>query len=190
MKKIRAIGLAGVARSGKDSFYSIMNDFLPNIGVKTLKFSFAKALRLDVREFLFDKTGIDSFTEKNEEKEIIRDFLVAYGTKLMRRIDEDCWIKKLEKEVLQKITEGYIPVFTDVRYLNELKWVKNTLNGHIVHITRINNPPANDEEKQNDPLLLSNSDDKYTWYNFVGSEPDYEAVRNVRQLVSNIFDEQ
>ena len=92
--------------------------------------------------------------------------------------------------MLQKITEGYVPVFTDVRYLNELKWVQNTLNGHIVHITRINNPPANDEEKQNDPLLLSNSDDKYTWYNFVGSEPDYETIRNVRELVSNIFDEQ
>ena len=97
------------------------------------------------------------------EKELIRDFLVAYGTKLMRRIDENYWINKVEQKVRLPLLSDIdpasrIPIFTDVRYLNELKWIRETLSGTIVHITRTGTPPANTEERKNDPLLHVHAD--------------------------------
>jgi hypothetical protein len=183
MNKIKALGLCGLARCGKDSFFSIANAELSNMGYKAVKLSFAEALRSDLDEFLLKKTGISAFTEKGEEKEIIRDFLVAYGTKLMRRIDQDYWIKKLKQRAYILQSQGHIPVFTDVRYPNELDWVKNDLQGLIVHISRSNNVAPNDEEALNDPILSSNSDHKFWWSDFEDLQPSGQDVMAVKNAI-------
>jgi hypothetical protein len=186
MNKLNAIGLCGFARCGKDSFFSIANEYLSNIGYQPYRLSFADILKKDVNEFLYEKTGINAFTEDPKEKELIRDFLVAYGTKLMRRIDENYWISKVEEKMKQlppwDDTSIPLPIFTDVRYPNELEWIQKALSGTIIHITREGNSPANEEEKNNDPSLRACCDFLFKWNNFKNKkagELDRSKVKNI-----------
>ena len=187
MNKLNAIGLCGSARCGKDTFYSIANEYLSNQGYQPYRLSFADILKQDVNEFLYEKTGINAFTEEPKEKELIRDFLVAYGTKLMRRIDENYWISKVEDRIIPPSPVDALPVrlpiFTDVRYLNELKWIRETLSGTIIHITRTGTPPANQEERKNDPLLHVHSDLHLTWGDFKNKEPTAKDRGVVEQVI-------
>lgn len=187
MNKLNAIGLCGAARCGKDTFYSIAKEYLVNLGYQPYRLSFADILKQDVNEFLYEKTGINAFTEDPKEKELIRDFLVAYGTKLMRRIDENYWISKVEEKVRQLPPWGGVPIplpiFTDVRYLNELKWIRETLSGTIVHITRTGTPPANEEERKNDPILHTHSDLHLVWEDFKNKGPTAEDRGVVEQVI-------
>ena len=187
MIKLNAIGLCGAARCGKDTFYSIAREYLSNLGYQPYRLSFADILKQDVNEFLCEKTGINAFTEDPKEKELIRDFLVAYGTKLMRRIDENHWISKVEETIhfpsrLHALPTS-IPIFTDVRYLNELKWIRETLLGTIIHITRAGTLPANEEESKNDPVLQTHSDLHLVWEDFKNKEPTVEDRGVVEQVI-------
>jgi len=186
-RKLYALGLCGSARCGKDTFYSIAKEYLSNMGYQPYRLSFADILKQDVNEFLLEKTGINAFTEDPAEKELIRDFLVAYGTKLMRRIDENYWISKVEEKVRQLPPWGGVsiplPIFTDVRYLNELKWIRETLSGTIVHITRTGTPPINEEERKNDPILHAHSALHLEWGDFKNKNPSAEDHRLVEQMI-------
>ena len=186
MKNIKAIGLCGLARSGKDTFFSIIEQHFIEQKISCKKLSFAHALRKDVHEFLLNKTGIDSFTEVEEEKNIIRDFLVAYGTKLMRRIDETYWISKVKGEAEFLINSGCIPIFTDVRYPNELKWIKYGLGGSIIHIRREGIVPPNEEETVNDPLLQEMADLLFYWDNFKTGHASVLDIARVQQKLNKL----
>ena len=186
-RKLYALGLCGSARCGKDSFYFIAKKYLSNLGYHPYRVSFADVLKQDVNEFLLEKTGINAFTEDAEEKELIRDFLVAYGTKLMRRIDENYWISKVEEAIhfpsrLNTLPTS-IPIFTDVRYLNELKWIRETLSGTIIHITRAGTLPANTEERKNDPILHLHSDLHLEWKDFKNKKVGGDDRRAVEQVI-------
>jgi len=190
MNKIKALGICGLARCGKDTFYSIAKDTLSNMGYRPVRVTFAEALRMDVHDFLLSKTGIDAFTEVTEEKNIIRDFLVAYGSKLMRRINERCWIEKVEPYVKERIAQGELVVFTDVRYPNELSWIQNSLEGLALHISRVNNLPPNNEEAQNDPLLSAEANMKFRWDNFIDEQPSGQNIYEVKQTISHLMQQE
>ena len=177
MKKLQILGLCGVARCGKDSFYAVIDPYLRSRGYEPLRFSFADALKDDVYDFLQEKTGINSFTETTSEKDLIRDFLVSYGSHLMRKINPRYWIEKVESEVRVRMRAGALPVFTDVRYLNELEWIKDELGGNVIHITREGTGPANNEEALNDPPLHQKANLKFKWRNFEG-EPAANFLSN------------
>lgn len=187
MMNYKAIGLCGSARSGKDTFYSITNQYLANMSIHSERISFADALKTDVKDFLLDKVGIDSFTEVNEEKELIRDFLVAYGTKLIRKVNENHWINSIQKPAMNLIDSGKVPVITDVRYANELEWVQKELNGIVIYIDRVGNPPANEEEANNDPLLREGADLKFSWLDFHGGQATKEEKASVHTLLEVCF---
>ena len=89
--KIIAIG--GNARSGKDTLADNLVNILKDLDIKAQKVSFASALRHSVDDFLLKELGISAFTEKKEEKDIIRPFLVFWGTDIMRNQDQEVWIK-------------------------------------------------------------------------------------------------
>lgn len=166
---IKVIGLCGVAQSGKDTFCNGAINLFKKQGIEAKRVSFADALKRDVEPFLMEKIGISSFTNKIEEKTLIRDFLVAYGTKLMRRIDENIWIKKAQEIIEENISNNIVSIVTDIRYKNEISWVQNDLGGVVLHITRRmpesseNVPPANKEEKAHDPVLQDLADRHLHW---------------------------
>ena len=164
---IKVIGLCGVARSGKDTFCRHAINLFKQQNVECERVSFADALKLDVDDFLKDKVGISAFTEDTQEKSLIRDFLVAYGTNLMRKRDDSYWINKIKDKVQSNISNNVMSIITDIRYPNELDWVKKDLGGKCIHIRRVENGehirPANDEEARNDPILKLGANSGINW---------------------------
>jgi hypothetical protein len=174
LSKFKVIGLCGVARSGKDSFCKFSKEILQEEGITPMRFAFADALKWECDKFLWSHTRISAFTDDNEEKDIIRPLLVAWGTNIRRKLDEDCWIKKIEPEVKSCINNPQsLPVITDVRYPNEADWV-HKLGGAVIHISREGNGPANKEEEENDPILKSKSDHWVNWGTLGDETPLYK----------------
>ena len=66
------VGVAGYARTGKDTFGGILVEELGKIGLRAKKLSLAYELKSDLDCFLSDKFGISAFTEDTKEKNFIR----------------------------------------------------------------------------------------------------------------------
>ena len=182
--KCNIIGITGLARCGKDSFFNMASDILKNEGIKTKRFAFADCLKSDCNEILEKYTGISAFTEKTSEKEIIRPLLVTYGTHIRRKINPNCWIDKIDREVKSFSTNG-VSFITDVRFENEIDWVKN-IGGKSIHITREGISPPNEDEAKNDPILLEKSDIKLSWKNFEETN-DLIISKIVKEVIQSIL---
>lgn len=143
----RLIGVTGFARSGKDTFYERSKTLLEKSGKKACRFAFADALKNECDDFLKEHTGISAFTSEPKEKEMIRPFLVTYGTDIRRKLDQNCWIKKIQQEIINKLDEGYFVFVTDVRFKNEAEWIKMN-GGFVVNVNREGIGPANHHEHQ------------------------------------------
>jgi hypothetical protein len=160
-KKI--IAIAGNARSGKDTLGRYISEILNEHKISTSLNSFAKALKLEVDPLLKQTVGISAFTENSDEKKIIRDFLVFWGSDFRRKLDQDVWINELKKVHDDKS----VLIITDLRFENELKWVKDN-NGILLYISRVDENgvvigPANQYEETNNKILLESSDSSLTW---------------------------
>ena len=178
---MKIIGISGLARSGKDSFYSLAKDQMGK-NKKVSRLAFADELKEECNDFLTKNIGISPFTEASEEKKIIRPFLVTYGTHLRRKLNKRCWIDKVEDK-LKRITSDYVFI-TDVRYKNEIDWI-HELEGESVHIERKGNIPPNKEEEENDPLLKTASTHKVLWENF--SEENMDIMSShVKRILEKI----
>lgn len=160
------IGISGVARSGKDTLADFLEKKLKKQKYPVLKVSFASAVKTDLDPFLKEKLNVSAFTEKNSEKELIRPLLVCYATEVCRnKISKDFWIDKIKERVISSIDSNVIVVIPDVRYDNEVKWIKS-LGGYVIHVERSGNKPANFEEKVNDPIIKNIADYKIKWNDF------------------------
>jgi len=141
----KLIGISGFARSGKDTFYERSKLLLEKHGKKAVRVAFADALKEECDELLSKYTNLSAFTEKDSEKEIVRPLLVTYGTQIRRKLNENCWIEKIQPQVIEYLKSDYYVFVTDVRFKNEAKWIQ--LNrGILVNIARENIKPANHEE--------------------------------------------
>jgi len=141
----KLIGVSGFATSGKDTLFTEASSFLKSSKKKACRFAFADELKNECNDFLLDNIGISAFTKSPIEKEIIRPFLVTYGTDLRRRLDPLCWIKKISSKVSKKHSEGAFVFVTDVRFLNEAQWIIDS-GGFLVHVSRSGIGPANTDE--------------------------------------------
>lgn len=146
--KHNIIAIAGNARTGKDTLGNNFVKILGDQGIKAKTFSFANELKESVNRFLIDKTGISAFTEVEEEKVLIRPFLVCWGTDVMRKIDPNIWVDKLNDNLLS----DHINIITDLRFTNELDWVKQK-GGMSLLIKRDGIEPANDYEKDQNKAI-------------------------------------
>jgi hypothetical protein len=163
------IGVSGVARSGKDTLANNFVKIFKKIGIKAKRYALADELKREVRPFLKKKTGLNSFTQNDDEKKIIRPFLVAYGTHIRRALNEDCWIDSLSSY----LKKDEIAIISDVRYKNEADWIQK--NGFLIHISRLDKEnnrikPANAEEIENDPILQSKANVSFVWQTVDGNE--------------------
>jgi hypothetical protein len=199
-KNVRIIQLSSVATCGKDLFFSIAKKILKKNGYNAMRFAYADPVKRDLDPFLIEKTGISAFTTNPEEKKLIRPFIVAYSTTLMRKINPNIWIEKTGA-YLESLTSDIecfrvdtdILIGVDARFPNELHYVSN-LFGQTIHLkkytydiasNKIYTPPANDEEAYYDPLNYEMTDIKIEWED-IGKSP-IELIDN-EYLNKIVFD--
>lgn len=202
---MKIIGVSGFARSGKDLFTTVAQEILSEHNIKSVKYALAYELKNDLKDLIKDKTGIDVFTEKTEEKTIIRSLLVAYGD-VMRKISEGkYWTNKVETRIADTKTD--VVFITDIRYdvypEDECTWLQNKMGGKLIHITKykLSNVPSgrrfskdkiakiydsapNDHELFNNPKIMKRSDVTIEWQDY----SDYSEIKNhpvIKETVLN-----
>lgn len=159
---LKVFGISGVARCGKDTFADFLIKQYPRIFVKR---SMAYEVKKDLDPFLKEKLGISAFTENPAEKEIIRPMLITWGTDVMRKLDKNHWVKKINKKIIENSNLGLITIVPDIRFLNESDWVKRH-NGILVHIKQEGKNPVCELEKET--VTLEDETD------FVFNTPNYD----------------
>lgn len=157
----KIIGIAGNARSGKDTLGENFVKILADQGIKAKKYSFAHELKKSVDDFLIREIGISAFTEDEEEKKTIRPFLVFWGTDMMRKINNNIWVEKIESSLY----DNHVNIITDLRFDNELQWIKDN-KGLSVLIKRDGISPANEYEKVNNEKMERLVDSNFQMGNF------------------------
>jgi hypothetical protein len=160
---MKIIGISGAARSGKDTFADCLIEVLSSMNIASHKMSFANQLKIEVKDFLQKTIGIDSFTQDDEEKKIIRPFLVTWGTEVRRKQNPNIWIDHVESQ----LDENKVNIITDVRFGNEMDWLKDK-GGYSVFVSRyLENgaivEPANETESENNDILINRSDFQLSW---------------------------
>ena len=154
------ITISGVARSGKDSLASsIVSEIYQTHGIDTKVFKFADPLKRALKVALLEVgiDYIDPFTEDEETKKLLRPLMVEFG-KYCRALNKDVFVNATLKEI-EKVRDQavapFIPVISDLRYLNEIQrvrsWASNQFTTTIVyraHINRVGTFPANEEEER------------------------------------------
>lgn len=151
---VPVIGLAGPARSGKNTVASIIEDILEvpveqDAFANRLKVSAARSLGFDFESLSEYLDWADTFKEEgsivvevmdvNEEpymrpiKTITgREFLQFYGTEAHRELfGTDFWVEKLA----DSLHPDLVTVVTDVRFDNEAELIKR-LGGLMMRVTR------------------------------------------------------
>ena len=182
------IGLAGAARSGKDTFYKLFSNELKE-RILCERLAFADELKKDLRPLLLEKFNIDPLDASDTEKDLIRPLLVAYGTDLARNIDREYWVKKISKKIkVNKLRDPLywketIFVVTDVRYPNESDWIKSFKESIMIYIERDGILPANKEESQNCPILKRHSDHIVSWPTYNNGETN-ERINLVKSFIN------
>ena len=174
------IGVSGVAGAGKDTFFRIFQGLLKNR--KVIRFALADALKKECSKWTLPYYGIDALNCTREDKELIREFLVFHAKYMRDKTEGRHWIAQLHEELLPFVDSDDIAIVTDVRFgeygeNDEINWIKNKLNGILVHVSMYEAhsdsnegvlyrnfiPPANEEEFKNDPLLKENADYLVEW---------------------------
>jgi hypothetical protein len=169
--KYKNIALSGVAGCGKNTISEIIIKSLTRLGLDSKEFSIARNLKKELSVPSQKLYGIDSFNCTREEKDLIRPFLVAHGQIKRNMSQGRHWIDKLTTE----LDREKINIITDVRFnefeKDEVFWVKNEINGVLIHISRFYEknrervfiPPANSAERENDPKVKNDADFILNW---------------------------
>lgn len=187
------IGITGVARSGKDTFYSIFKKFLKEKNIESQRIALADELKKELSDFVEKKFKIDLNKCDGSDKELIRPLMVAYGKCRRVQTEGKYWTSLVDPKVKELKKDNILPIITDIRYIeykdDEYSWLKSH-NGILIHLSRKLDdgsfvPPANIEEKSNDNKLKAVADFSVCWDTCQDTNFLYELMqKNLR----NIYD--
>lgn len=185
------VGIAGVARSGKDSLALEIENLIRSYKGKTIyRTSLAQPLKEDCKDFIKDYLGLNVFTDNNEEKATFREFLVWYGKVKRQQTEGKYWTNLLDERVKQ--FQPDVCIVPDIRYQqyegDEVSWLKAKENNVLIHLQRIaiNGeivPPANMDESINDSIIQNSADYKIVWPTFTDENKD----NNMKEFASQVF---
>jgi hypothetical protein len=120
------IGITGRAGAGKDHLFQQLAKYTPDVR----RLSFADVLRDEIEISIGHK-----ITKPYTELE--RKLQQWWGTDYRRANDPDYWVRRAELQANGVEVQGYIPVFTDVRFHNEADMIRR----HGGLIVRVMAPP-------------------------------------------------
>lgn len=132
------IGIAGRARSGKDTIGAYLVD-----AYGFQRYAFADKLKNIVNQI----HGWGHEHGWGDLKDVVdpqwgfspRQAYQRFGTEYARGLDENFWIKMAEKDLAANLDSGSgDAVVTDVRFDNEAEWVRK--HGVLVHVSRKDAP--------------------------------------------------
>jgi hypothetical protein len=180
------IGISGVAGSGKDLFFKLLKNELNKRNIDAHRYSLADSLKQECNDYLKAHHNIDIFNCTRAEKDSVRPFLVFHGTMKRSRSKGRHWIELLDNQIKLDGHTGVICV-TDIRYDkfegDEVDWIKNELNGILVHVNQEGIAPANDEEASQNPQLLKKSDYRIEWKSEEGGQKEIESQLTEKHIV-------
>jgi hypothetical protein len=176
----KVIGLSGLAGSGKDLFYQLLAQQLPNCK----RFALADALKKEIYQTLLDLYGVDIFTCTREEKNLVRPMLVAHGMVRRTKSQGKHWTGLLQSQIEDYFSSSPdgIACVTDIRYdiypEDEVFWLREKMGGKLVHISlftevdgkKVFVEPPNGEEAYNDPRIKAVADYKVVWPKLIGPD--------------------
>lgn len=197
------IGIAGYARCGKDTFAEIAKNILSKNGYFPVRIAFADELKEEVSTMLsISGFKASAYDEDVNNKKFIRPLLVWWGCQRRHESENGLyWVRLAEQQVKHFIASHLeIPIdkivflVSDVRFLNEVDWIKKDLGGIVIHIKRweykkfeeftgkklflkIYGAAPNEEEKIHDPIVMEAADHKIEWQNL--NENLSDAVDNI-----------
>lgn len=144
------LGLAGKAKSGKDTFIECARKIINN---PIQRIAFADALKEEVSK----ATGY-SVETINIHKDMFRPILQWWGTDFRRKFHgTNYWIEKLNQKIL--VDHGNVVIIPDVRFKNEVDYIQS-LNGIMIKISR----PV-DSGNHSSEIDLDNMKFKHTIHN-------------------------
>jgi len=184
-KKPFVIGVSGVATSGKDTFFSLLQEYLRQYGITVERLALADKLKQELDPFLRENVGISAWTTNQAEKTLIRPMLVAYGKVKRMKSNGTHWTSQIEPDLKAKLDAGIIPVVTDIRYgeyeNDEIYWL-NKFGGKLVYVTRWTKlddegqrvfvQPPNEDEARNDPFLRKAAHKIVAWNTVTTPTPE------------------
>ena len=183
------IGVSGVAGSGKDMFFSLLQKQLVKTNLPVHRYALADDLKKECSVYLKKHHDIDILSCSRKDKDLVRPFLVFHGTLKRNRSLGRHWIECMNKRLSKDKPEGVVCV-TDIRYneyeKDEVNWLKKELGGVLVHITQEGIEPINSEEETQDPKLRLDCSYKIEWPHVSGSleEVESQLLKYVEQFIS------
>lgn len=196
MNKKLVVFCSGYARSGKDTVARSILNFCSTKKIKAKIYSFAKALKEDLRPLIKEKFNIDTFTEDGFEKNLIRPILISYGNAARELTCGKYWWSIVKKEIdddlfhnnydVAIISDGRFceyekdELFFVKQYNPENKELKSISDNLIISIFRENVGPAHDSERRNIPAIAEQSDVVIKWPSLEG---DFSKVPSYMDAV-------
>ena len=119
------IGLSGKKRNGKSTAADIILDLMQGDSVKI---SLATPIKVDIQ-------GLMGVPIDDNNKEIIRPVLQAYGESMKQLFGSDYWVKLADYKWRQYSPFTTVMVCDDIRFPLEAEWIRS-LGGIVVKINR------------------------------------------------------
>ena len=194
------IGLGGIAKSGKDFFFTNLKKTTKR---NVIRFAIADELKKELFSLIKNTYNVDIFNCSAEDKEKIRPMLLSHGKIRRNESKGRHWINKISEKIKDAAKDKEnIVVITDVRYdefaNDEVDWVKKELNGFFVHISkyiedkgvRVFGIPPNEDEAINNPRLIEKADYLIQWPDKLGEEQAKKYCNDVLAHIrlSEIYD--
>ena len=158
------IGISGVARAGKDTLASCLKKIIEKeFDCEVEIVSLAKQLKSDLDKLIACNFNFQVYTEDNQEKELIRPILVAYGEAMKNKWGKNVWVKKLHESLKSRKDKKFY-IIADIRFDFEADFFADERDAFLIHISKEGNEiPTNEIEKINDPLVKEKCHVSHIW---------------------------
>lgn len=163
------IGLTAFAKTGKDCFCNSLRSVVEEeYGGKFQRVALADPLKEEMKDFFLCNFGINIHNCKNEQKELLRPLLVAYG-KAKRIQTNGTYFWHKAKNTIES-SDADVFVVTDIRYdqyeRDEYFFIRSFSNNLFLGLSRDGVIAPNEDELEEIPKLIEKADQEIKLPNF------------------------